>query len=347
MEYTYDCQPCLEMRRNKIIPIPEGCVIDPARLNGLSNDDYVSAFRKLQSVMSDLYQDAIDDPSAWGYSPDVTGTAANNRITDLLEAWISEGEVVGQELHVSVEGLKNKIKKHKKNKLMMEQIGKYGFEIVSEKGADCHVIRFPECPDVLRVLQSYIQAAWDAMAPTKPTLHGGMKSLVGCFFYRLVEDKQYQKYDTIFHVMTESFTEEARQMCVALYEEASRRGCAYVAYFNECYHQIDFSKFMYLMFDFDTKEVYTRMILHKLVTPERIQLLYDLPAHLQESFKASTCTFCGGSKSPDKPCNMRICYAWQGEEKQGCAYHSFKFPNLKMEDLPYLYRIYDAEFNKK
>ena len=322
-------------------------MIDPARCNGLSNDAYVSAFRKLQSIMFELYQDAISDPSQWGYSPEVGGTAANNRITDFLEAWISEGELVGDALYVSVEGLKNKIKKHKKNKLMMEQIQKYGFEVVTEKGADCHVIRVPECPDVLRVLQSYIQAAWDAMAPTKPTLHGGMKSLVGCFFFRLVEDKKYQKYDTIFHVMTESFSEEARQMCVALYEEAARRGCPYVAYFNECYHQIDFSKFMYLMYDFDSGEVYTRMILHKLVTPEKIKLLHDLPEHLRESFAVSTCTFCSGSKPSDKPCNMRINYDWNGKKMQGCSYHSFKFRHLKLEDLPYLYCIYDAEFHQK
>jgi hypothetical protein len=62
------------------------------------------------------------------------------------------------------------------------------------------------------------------MAPTKQTLHCAMKALYGCFFYRLIEDISKQKYNTIFLVMTDTFTPEACDMCMTLYDEAERLG---------------------------------------------------------------------------------------------------------------------------
>lgn len=228
---------------------------------------------------------------------------------------------------------------------MIEGLQNFGFEIDgTQKGSTEYIISFPDNPNVTAVLKSYMQAANEAMAPIKPTLHCVMKALYGCFFYRLVEDKSKQRYDTIFLVMTDTFTSEARDMCMTLYDEAERFGYNYVTYYNDCHHQIGFTKgsksFLYLMFNYITKEIHTRIILHNIVTAENIHFIHELPENLQTSFKTSTCSFCSGGKPSDGQCVMRINYDWNGVTTRASAYQSFRFNNLNKNDLPYIIDVF-------
>jgi hypothetical protein len=158
----------------------------------------------------------------------------------------------------------------------------------------------------------------------------------------------------MFHIMTDTFTEEYRNMCIALYDRALQKGHSYFPYYNDCYHNIDFYDYISLGCNFITKEVYSKMKLRKLITPERIDKLYNLPERLQESFKYTTCSFCGGVGAPgvgnipnaDGSCKLRLTYDWHGETVYGCAYRSFIFKNIGMDDLPYLIDLFESEFDK-
>ncbi|MHB1150853.1 MAG: hypothetical protein ACYCWE_11215 [Eubacteriales bacterium] len=359
MNYQYKIQQFIAIRREKLIAIPDDFLIDPNRLNGLTNEEYITAFRYLQETVAAIYDDIITSLEAWGYtlepydgsvSPGDYNLSSRERLADVLEAIGTLGLLKNDSLIVSIAAYKEKVKKHKKNQLILEGLQNFGFEIDgTQKGSTEYNISFLDNPHVPAVFKSYMQAATEAMAPTKQTLHCAMKALFGCFFYRLIEDKSKQMYNTIFLVMTDTFTPEARDMCMTLYDEAERLGYNYVSYYNDCHHQISFTKgsksFLYLMFNFITKEIHTRIIMHYIMTDENIHFIHELPDHLQANFKNSTCTFCGGNKPPDGSCTMRITYDWNGVTTRACAYQSFKFNNLHKKDLPYIIDVFKHEFN--
>jgi hypothetical protein len=366
MEYQYNCQEFLAIRKEKIIPIPENCIIAKIRLFGLSNDEFISAFRELQETAATIYDDAIKDPEAWGYPLEPYVIVPENycgprgvryeRLPDVLSALFTEGKMTDKILQVDIDAFKNKVKKHKKYNLVLKKLTEFGFEISGfEKGSMKYTVSFPDNGNLIVVLNSYIQSAEELLANVKPTYRCGMLALIGCFFYRFIEDKQYQKYDMIFHIMTDTFTEEYRDMCMALYDRALQKGHSYFPYYNDCYHNIDFHDYLGLGINYITKEVYSKIKLHKLISPEMIDKLYNLPERLQESFRYTTCSFCGGIGAPgvgntpnaDGSCKLRIIYNWHGETIYGCAYRSFIFKNIGMNDLPYLIDIFESEFTEK
>lgn len=266
MKYKYKCQEYLAIRKEKIILIPEDCVIDQKRLCGLSNDEFVSTFKMLQETISVIYDNAIKDPEAWGYPLESYVIQQENwggargvryeRIPDVLAALFTEGKIIDKTLYVDIGVFKNKVKKHKHYTLVLRKLTEFGFEISGfEKGAKEYVISFPDDDNAIIVMHSYIQAAAEVYSIWKPAYQGMMReAFVGCLFFRFIEEKQKQKYDMIFHVMTDTFTEEYRSMCMMLYDKAVQTGHLYFPYYKDICGTV-FSAFQIIVTGFSVKYV--------------------------------------------------------------------------------------------
>jgi hypothetical protein len=358
MEHKYVAQQYLAIRREKIVPIPDDCAIDKSRLSGLTNDEFVSAFRTAQETFAAMYDDAVTDPDAWGYplEEDVRIDDQNcgpmgvryDRISDAFYFLFNEGQVRDKVLYVNIKNYKDKIKKHKKNALILDGLKSAGFEISGfEKSATEYAVSFPDDENVIVALASYVKAVDEVLLPLKKEYQLGPRmDYMGCLLYRFVEDRAEQKYDFIFHVLTDQVPQNYRDMCVELYEKAASEGHPYHSYYNWCYHSIEFGGFLGLSLAYQTKEIWTRIKVHKLIGDEHIEKLYALPDKLRACFERTTCTYCNGSKPADGTCVMRSTYNWHGKKIEGCAYQSFKFKQLDKEDLPYLIDLYKAEYEK-
>jgi len=364
MQYQYKVQQYLSVRKEKIVPIPDNCIIDERFLNGVTNIEFIDAFRLLQETFMKIYDDAINDPVSWGYplenAESIDGCGPTgvryDRIQDAFYFLFKEGYINDKVLYVNIKNYKDKTKKHTRTGLILKTLCGFGFAISGfDKGATEYTLSFPADMNVIDALDSYVKAVDEMLLPLKKEYRLGPRmDYMGCLFYRFVEDRREQKYDLIFHILTDQVSAEYREMCIALYDYAIAEGKRYHSYYNWCYHSIGFNDWFGLNYNFVTKEVYTNIDFYKLLESDSIDLLYSLPEKLQKGFEnpARICRHCGGVAAVAhgniptdyNKCRQRFVYDWHGEEKENCT-HQFRFNNLRKDDLRYIIDIYKAENN--
>ena len=150
--------------KQEIVFIPEGTKIDPQYLNGLGNDEFVTAFKTLQELIYGIYEGIEQgSPFEWGW-PDYRGLTVyginHDRVMRVFEP-LSYGELVSDMLVVD----KKDYFAYDANKpqdraiMLLKGFAQHGFHIagLEDKKSSVFTVSCPDSPNVMQVVQSYFR----------------------------------------------------------------------------------------------------------------------------------------------------------------------------------------------
>ena len=148
--------------KQEIVPIPEDTQIDPQFLNGLSNYEFITAFKALQELIYGIYEGIEQgSPFEWGW-PDWRGLKVyginHDRVMRAFES-LSYGELVGDALVVDKKSYfaSDHHKPQDRAILLLKGLAQHGLLIegLEDKKATAFTVSCLDSPDVMRVIQSY------------------------------------------------------------------------------------------------------------------------------------------------------------------------------------------------
>lgn len=331
-------------RRENILLIPNDAYINPKHLREITNNEFILSFRQLQQIIINTYSDIEKSPFYWGY-PDCDQTDGYyNRVTDFLFAFVFNGTYENDILTVNKkEFLSDKrIKIHKKIEQMILGFNNMGFSIEGfDKKSISFTVKYPNNPYVIYVLNVYI----NEIPKDKPNWLLGMPRL--SFSYRFIEDPNKQKYETIFISELDYQSKKLQDIQYFLHKEAAKMG--YKIDINEwrekgCILYKKGAKRFMLVGEYkkDGLPVITSKIIFRGVFDKEKEKMEDLYLRFPDTFK-SNCTLCNGSKPFDGECSMRISYVLGGKSHCNCAYNSFRFYNIELNDVKDLLNLFIIE----
>ena len=211
----------MRVLKDSIVYIPKDTIIAPSFLNGMTNDEFVETFRKLQELIYDIY-DEIENgsPFEWGWSDwkSITWEGLNhNRVVMTLEALAGSGHINGNVLTVD----KNCFSKYAvckpatSTKLLLNKFITKGFIISGNdnNSSSEFTVSYPNIPNLMPVLYSYFinRLAED-------------KNHVRYFSYRFIENSEAQSREPLFLALTDGEPVHLRETYYWLYDEAVKHG---------------------------------------------------------------------------------------------------------------------------
>jgi len=224
-----EARKAMKAYKDAMVFIPSNTKIAPAHLNGLTNDEFVTAFLLLQKFLYNVY-DAIEhgSPFEWG-CPDWSDLTwyglVHNRVIMLLNALVECGNIENNTLIVDKYRFEAHSKKKAdeqivckplhKTKMLLERLIPMGLHIEGLDDIDTPIfaVSFPDNPNVITVLCSYFNERND-----KTTNH------IRYFSYRFIEEPATQTHETLFLAMTDGEPEHLREIYYWLYDEAIKHG---------------------------------------------------------------------------------------------------------------------------
>lgn len=339
-------------RRETIVMIPDKCNIAKQYLNSLSNDEFILAFKKMQRLVIDIYQNIEKSPFDWGY-PEVNNSteiyaSAYNRISDFFYAITANSQLSNSELTVNMKGYESKVKIHKKVELIISNLTKRGFQIDGfDKKAVSFVVSYPEDPHVIEVLYYYTKSQ------DLEITHGwSQHATFASFSYRWVEDPCEQKHEPIFLVKMDMSPKQLQEIQYWLYDKAKENGYKIdkkKPFDKNCIYYKKGSKEFILAGEKNIDgsndyKIFTKVIFRDIFSkePEKVSALAKkIPDVFGKSY--ANCTRCQGRKSINETCSMRICYDLDGYTYENCAYQSFWFVNPTLDLFKDIYDLFVIE----
>jgi len=325
----------VENRKKNILPIPDGVKINPAYLGDLDNDRFVAAFRAMQQHVINIYAEISNASFDWGYPDFYTTEGYYNRVYDILLAFVSCGDYGNGVVTVDAKRFfaDSSVKRHKNIDKMIEGFRRMGFVIEGfDRKAAVFTVSYPENPHIIAVLRSYARAMTDL------NLQFWMldKERSG-FSYRFVEDPAAQEFETVFHAVLDYEPPELQQIQRWLHSEAAKCGFAIDPKEWGEKGMILYKKGSkrFLLVGSKDGAIVSKTILRE-VFESRKEQAEIFAKKFPETF-LSNCGFC------KENCAMRISYELFGEKLNNCAYQSFWFRGLTLDDAKELLELFKIE----
>jgi len=349
--------------KNDMVFIPNDTVINRTYLDGLSNAEFVVAFKDLQSFLCDIY-DAIehDSPFDWGF-PSWNGLTwyglVQNRVVMLLNALVQCGKFENSTLIVDKycfdEHSKKKAdeqiicKPPEKTRLLLEGLIKMGLHIegLDDMNLPFFCVSFPDNPNVINVIYSYFKEK-----NTDITNH------IRYFSYRFIQDPATQSHETFFLAKTDGEPEHLREIYYWLYDEAVKYG------FNPTGEE----KMYCYLYKKGTKEwllvgkgssYHEEEFLHSVNYSLSVKFTFSKIYHtqpdkiewLKNRFPSSFATRWGGCyKCKEKKGTMESCknrVITNPDMRMGCVKGYFYFHDPTFDDIKEILEMYKLENNIK
>lgn len=202
----------VQYRKKEMLQAPENFTVNLKLLNGLTNEQFVNAFRVLQLLVIDIYTDIEKAPFDWGY-PDFDATDGYyNRVIDIL--FMLAPTVDAKDFFAN-----NNIKRHKKVELMIAGFNRMGFVIEGfDKKTEAFTVAYPASPHVLVVLYAYAKQVDINEQEWKWQPHANSLS------YRYVEDPATQKYEAVFLADMDYRSPQLFEVQCWLHDQATKYG---------------------------------------------------------------------------------------------------------------------------
>jgi len=216
-----EARKAMKIYKKALVPIPKDTVIAPGFLNGLTNDEFVTAFTHLQQFIRAIYDDIEGgSPFKWGW-PGYRAIAAEginqNRVMMVLSALVNSGHIDNDVLIVDKQcfGGHDICKPVVKAKLMLEGFAKTGlyFNALDNKDKATFTVSCPDIPKLITVLNAYFQRR-----------HDDSSKHVHIFSYRFVEDPLVQDRESFFLAKTDGMPKNLKEIYYWLYDEAIKHG---------------------------------------------------------------------------------------------------------------------------
>ncbi|MCL2603231.1 MAG: hypothetical protein FWD90_01985 [Defluviitaleaceae bacterium] len=351
-------------RKNDILPIPEGVQADPKHLGVLSNEEFTAAFRQLQQIITDIYEDIEKDPFAWGYPDYETTDGYYNRVVDILFAFIFNGICHDGAVTVDAKAFFNdkRVKRHKKVELMVAGFENRGFFFEGYgKKSESFRASYPGNPNVITALHAYVSEIDD----TKPDWAWGKP--LHSFSYRYIEDPAAQKYERVFHAEMDYASDKLREIQEWLHAEAKKYGFAIDPKEHMekgCILYKKGSKRFLLVrqgerkpdaghFDPHETKIGTKVsFIHAFEkSPDKMRALVDRFPRVFNLGDRGTCCKggsphmfkAGGGESSEKRCTFRMLFTFEGVTYTRCGLNHFFFQDISFDDAKAILEMFLIE----
>jgi len=227
--------------KKSIVFIPDGTQIDPYFLQGLTNDEFVGAFRALQQMIYAIYEEIErTSPAEWGWR--------RGSVMGTLAAMVLSGEVMDDALIVNKHDFYGYGKfffgySSSKDKtatgLMVDGLGSMGFIIEGfhDKKSDTFTVTCPDTPLLVTVLAAYFNGQPKACAQCHMADHypchnhcNSIKYYMHqqrvVLSYRFVEklDPTVSGNDRLVLAMADSAPPELGKILTYLHDQAAQHG---------------------------------------------------------------------------------------------------------------------------
>jgi hypothetical protein len=328
-------------RKKAILPIPADAKTDPRYLNGLSNDEFVKNFGKLQKIVIAAYEDIEKTPFSWGYPQYLTTEGYYSRVADFLFSFVNAGSAGNGTITVDTKkffALQN-VKRHRKPEQMISGFEKLGFSFENfSKKSESFTCSYPANPGIITVLNAYIHAQNTQLSPPYWSYGKAADSLS----YRYLEDPSRQKYECVFHALMDYASANTFEIQCRLHAEAAKSGFKIdpkEPTEKSCMLYKKGSKRLLLVGEREENGkavTFSKAILRDvhITEKDKMQKLYN---QFPETF-TSNCHMCNKGD-----CTMRIPYEVNGEPRINCAYGSFMFNDITLENAMDILEVYKIE----
>ena len=338
--------------KKAIVPIPQDTTIDPSLLGGLTNDEFVKAFRSLQKLICAIYDDIeCGSPFDWGW-PDWRAMTADgleqNRVMLVLAALADSGFREGDTLVVDQKRFSRHpvCKPIAKTKRMLEKFVTQGFRIenLNHKSAASFVGSYPGAPHLIFVFCAYF----------KNRSNAGHKNHTRVFSYRFVESPAVQDHETFFLAKTDGEPEPLREIYYWLYSEAVKHGFSPQGHENMgCYvYQNDKKEWLLLGGGSSYHEdEFLHSPNYKLAAKVRFHHVFETHPegihYLRKRFPDSfgrPWTQCFRCKAGYDNCKNRVTFKKNGHDYHHCGTkHHLYFHDPALDDLKVILELYKSE----
>jgi len=328
-------------RASHFLPLPEEFAVNSALLYGLTNSQFVAAFKALHGLIKDIYDNIASAPFDWGYPDFLTTDGYYNRVNDILFAFVYCGTLNSGVITVDANKFftDNAVKRHKKVELMVAGFQRIGFKIsgFSKKAEEFSVSS--NNPHIITAISAYATAVKQGF--------GMFDKERNAYTYRAVECPTAQEYEMSFHVMMDYAPAELVKIQRWLHAEAYK--CGYKIDPKEpaekemVLYKKGSKKF--LLVGWNDSGVSSKTIFRNVFDTHKEQA-EQLARTFPDTFKQDRkgiCGHCDIRKKQAKPCAMKISYKLFGEELHNCAYASFWFGGVTLDNIGGLLDLFKIE----
>ena len=331
----------------KFLPLPGDFKVNPLVLHGLSNEQFVAAFKALHQLMKDIYDDIIKSPFEWGYPDFLTTEGYYDRVNDMLLSFFSCGSYKDGCIHVDAVNffVSKRVKQHKKTELMIHGFKRMGFDIVGyeKKAVEFHV-SYPAQPHIISAFCAYVPAAFNMSLP----VWSAKNRLGEGFSYRFIEDPAVQEFEPDFHAYTDCFSDEYMEIQRWLRSEAAKYGF-YVSpndvTTKGCLSYTKGSK-QFLLVGEKGGKIWSKTSFIKAFeeAPEQMQKLCDRFPHVFRLEDAGKC--CSDKPAharKDGNCTFSMRFNFNGIDYIRCGLNNFIFNDLSLDDVKAILEMFKIE----
>jgi len=311
--------------KNSIVYIPDDTVIKPECLSksGLTNTEFVKAFRDLQEIVYNIY-DAIENtsPFEWGWPTwhNLTvGGIKYRRIASTIGSLANYNELDGDVMVVNRKAFLgwdwNKLEKNK-SKTTLVKMAEFGFELegIDDK-SDTFKMSCTKNPYIMRVIYSFdLLRNW----------------LGNHMDYSKIQDPATLPTPTTFH--------EYFDQSILVYKDVEFDG----------WNAYNFNDKRIARIIRNKNEKTLRLWLKNILQQDKYkQEIAALPSNIKSKFKRRTRKPC--------PCGETMCYKdernekafeyeYEGKQYDMCEKSSFVFKDLDVELIPTYLRLLELEY---
>jgi len=234
---------------------------------------------------------------------------------------------------------------HKHVGMIVDKLISFGFVFDGwNNKEDSFTVAYPQKPLFFDILQTYATAIDDTVQTA------ASYSKFASFSYRWIEDPAEQKYEPLFLVQMDMASKKLQKIGYWLYDKAKEYGFTIdqkKPFDKGCIHYTKGSKSFLLVGERYVDEkplIFSKAIFRQLQTAN--------PELFSELCHAFPNTFGANGKSFDNPslcghcnteCSMRISYDLDGKTYNNCAYQSFYFYDLNLDNIKVLTEAYCFE----
>jgi hypothetical protein len=346
-EKTAKCS--AEERRNDILPTPSDFKVDEKHLAGLTNDEFVSAFKELQQTVTAIYEDIEKSPFQWGYPDFLITEGYYNRVMDILFEFVFNGSYCDGVLTVETKKFfaGKGVKRHKKVEHMIAGFENFGFLFDGfNKKSESFRVSFPDNPHVMAVLTAYtneIDTSLPDWAWGKPR-HS--------LSYRYMEDPSTQQYESVFLAEMDYASDKFREIQYWLHDEATKYGFYLDPKSPKSLQFKKGSKEFFFVAEkvpnglYGGKGIYAKVSFLKAfeTEPNKMKAFCKRFSHVfRLEDKGKCCSDSNGTALKYPKCMFRMRFTFEGVSYLRCGLKNFIFDDIDLDDVKAILEMFVIE----
>jgi len=328
-------------RRNDILPAPLIFKVDEKYLAGMTNDEFVSAFKELKQTVIAIYEDVEKSPFQWGYPDFLITEGYYNRVMDILFEFVFNGSYCDGVLTIDTKIFfaSKGVKRHKKVEMMISGFKNFGFLFDGfNKKSESFCVSYPDNPHVMAVLTAYTNEI-DTSLPD--WAWGNPRHSLS---YRYMEDPSVQQYESVFLAELDYASDKFREIQYWLHDEAVKYGFYLDPKSPKSLQCKKGSKEFLFVAEkvpnglYGGKGIYAKVSFLKIfeTEPDKMKAFCEYFSHVFRLEDKGKC--CNENK-----CMFRMRFTFEGVSYLRCGLKNFIFDDINLDDIKAILEMFVIE----